>query len=129
MGKNKFNAEVKAIIKVEEKIANKINPNTDYQAKVKNNIRHIDHELESGDIEQLINCNKIISANYGYLLEKRGFTPMRECDIREKGYDWNYENLKQIRNILQNELFIEASLSSTCEVAPEYLVEKLLGRG
>ena len=82
MEENKINAEVKAGIKTIGKFINKINPNTDYQAKVKNDIKYINRELESKDIDQLINCNKVISANYGYLLIERGFIPMHECDIR-----------------------------------------------
>ncbi|MBR6806592.1 MAG: hypothetical protein IKM47_08835, partial [Bacteroidaceae bacterium] len=91
MEENKINAEAKAGIKAVGKFINKVNPNTDYQAKVKNDIKYINRELESEDIEQLINCNKVISANYGYLLVKKGFIPMLECDIRERGYDWNLE--------------------------------------
>lgn len=129
MEENKINAEVKAGIKTIGKFINKINPNTDYQAKVKNDIKYINRELESKDIEQLINCNKIISANYGYLLVKKGFIPMLECDIRERGYDWNLENLKQIRNNLEKELFVGAALSSAGETALEYAAEKLFGIG
>ena len=98
MEENKINAEVKSGIKAVGKFINKVNPNTDYQAKVKADIEYINCELESKDIEVLINCNKNISAQYGYLLVKKGFVPMLECDIRERGYDWNLENLKQMRN-------------------------------
>ena len=69
----------------------------------------------------------MISANYGYLLVKRGFIPMHECDIREKGYDWNLENLKQMRNTLEKELFAGAVLSSARETSLEYVAEKLFG--
>ena len=40
MEENKINAEVKAGIKTIGKFINKINPNTDYQAKVKNDIKY-----------------------------------------------------------------------------------------
>ena len=127
MEENKINAEVKAGIKTIGKFINKINPNTDYQAKVKNDIKYINRELESKDIDQLINCNKVISANYGYLLIERGFIPMHECDIREKGYDQNLENLKQMRNTLEKEMFAGAVLSSARETSLEYVAEKLFG--
>ena len=123
----KINAEAKAGIKTIGKFINKINPNTYYQAKVKNDIEYINRELESKDIDQLINCNKVISANYGYLLIERGFIPMHECDIREKGCDWNLENLKQMRNTLEKELFAGAVLSSARETSLEYVAEKLFG--
>ena len=127
MEENKINAEVKSGIKAVGKFINKVNPNTDYQAKLKNDIKYINRELESEDIEQLINCNKVISANYGYLLIKRGFIPMLECDIRERGYDWNLENLKQMRSRLEAELLVGAALSSVGESALEYAAEKLFG--
>ena len=127
MEENKINAEAKAGIKALGKCINKVNPVTDYQAKVKNDIEYINRELESKDIEQLINCNKVISANYGYLLVKKGFIPMLECDIRERGYDWNLENLKQMRNSLEKELLVGAALSSVGESALEYAAEKLFG--
>ena len=127
MEENKINAEVKSGIKAVGKFINKVNPNTDYQAKLKNDIEYINRELESKDIEQLINCNKVISANYGYLLVKKGFIPMLECDIRERGYDWNLENLKQMRNSLEKELLVGAVSSSIGEAGFEYLAEKLFG--
>ena len=127
MEENKINAEAKAGIKAVGKFINKVNPNTDYQAKVKADIEYINRELESKDIEVLINCNKNISAQYGYLLVKKGFVPMLECDIRERGYDWNLENLKQMRNSLEKELLVGAALSSVGETALEYAAEKLFG--
>ena len=127
MEENKINAETKAGIKAAGKFLYKENHNTDYQAKVKNDIKYINRELESEDIEQLINCNKVISANYGYLLVKKGFVPMLECDIRERGYDWNLENLKQMRNSLETELLVGAVSSSIGEAGFEYLAEKLFG--
>ena len=127
MEENKINAEAKAGIKAVGKFINKVNPKTDYQAKVKVDIEYINSELESKDIEVLINCNKNISAQYGYLLVKKGFIPMLECDIRERGYDWNLENLKQMRNSLEAELLVGAVSSSIGEAGFEYLAEKLFG--
>ena len=127
MEENKINAEAKAGIKAVGKFINKVNPKTDYQAKVKADIEYINCELESKDIEVLINCNKNISAQYGYLLVKKGFVPMLECDIRERGYDWNLENLKQMRNSLEAELLVGAVSSSIGEAGFEYLAEKLFG--
>ena len=127
MEENKINAEAKAGIKAVGKFINKVNPKTDYQAKVKADIEYINCELESKDIEVLINCNKNISAQYGYLLVKKGFIPMLECDIRERGYDWNLENLKQMRNSLEKELLVGAVSSSIGEAGFEYLAEKLFG--
>ena len=127
MEESKINAEAKAGIKAVGKFINKVNPKTDYQAKVKADIEYINCELESKDIEVLINCNKNISAQYGYLLVKKGFIPMLECDIRERGYDWNLENLKQMRNSLETELLVGAVSSSIGEAGFEYLAEKLFG--
>ena len=127
MEEKRISTEAKAGIKALGKCINKVNPVTDYQAKLKNDIEYINRELESEDIEQLINCNKVISANYGYLLVKKGFVPMLECDIRERGYDWNLENLKQMRNSLEKELLVGAALSSVGESALEYAAEKLFG--
>lgn len=128
MEKRNSNAEVKAGVKTIGKFFDKINPNTDYQAKVKRDIQYIDNELKSNDVEQLIICNKSISANYWYLLVDKGFTPFTECFIRQKGYDWNFENLKRIRNCLRNEMVVDSAISSVTEAAPEYLADKLLGK-
>ena len=127
MEENRISAEAKAGIKAAGKFLYKENHNTDYQAKVKADIEYINCELESKDIEVLINCNKNIFAQYGYLLVKKGFIPMLECDIRERGYDWNLENLKQIRNSLEAELLVGAVSSSIAEAGFEYLAEKLFG--
>lgn len=129
MEEKKNNTEAKAGIKAVGKFINKVNPKTDYQAKVKADIGYINREIESKDIEVLINCNKCISSQYEYLLVKKGFVPMLECDIREIGYDWNLENLKQMRNSLEKELFVGAALSSAGETALEYATEKLFGMG
>ena len=127
MEEKRISTEAKAGIKALGKCINKVNPVTDYQAKLKNDIEYINHELESEDVEQLINCNKVISANYGYLLVKKGFIPMLECHIRERDYDWNLENLKQMRNSLEKELLVGAAFSSAGETALEYFAEKLFG--
>ena len=127
MEEKTISTEAKAGIKALGKFINKVNPKTDYQAKLKNDIEYINREFESKDIEKLINCNKVISANYGYLLVKKGFIPMLECDIRERGYDWNLENLKQMRNSLEAELLLGAVSSSVGEAGFEYLAEKLFG--
>ena len=75
MKENKINAEAKTGIKAVGKFINKVNPKTDYQAKVKADIEYINCELESKDIEVLINCNKNISAQYGELyLEDQDFS-------------------------------------------------------
>ena len=129
MEENKINAEAKAGIKAVGKFINKVNPKTDYQAKVKADIEYINREIESKDIEVLINCNKNISSQYEYLLVKKGFVPMLESDIRERGYDWNLENLKQMRNGLETELLVGAVSSSIGEAGFEYLAEKLFGMG
>ena len=51
---------------------------------------------------------------------------MLECDIRERGYDWNLENLKQMRNSLEKELPVGTALSSVGESALEFTsVEEL----
>ena len=127
MEEKRISTEAKAGIKALGKFLYKENHNTDYQAKVKNDIEYINRELESKDIEVLINCNKNISAQYGYLLVKKGFIPMLECDILERGYDWNLENLKQMRNSLETELLVGAVSSSVGEAGFEYVVEKLFG--
>ncbi len=127
MEEKRISTEAKAGIKALGKCINKVNPVTDYQAKVKADIEYINCELESKDIEVLINCNKNISAQYGYLLVKKGFIPMLESDIRERGYDWNLENLKQMRNGLETELLVGAVSSSIGEAGFEYLAEKLFG--
>ena len=129
MEEKRISTEAKAGIKALGKCINKVNPVTDYQAKVKADIEYINCELESKDIEVLINCNKNISAQYGYLLVKKGFIPMLESDIRERGYDWNLENLKQMRNSLEKELLVGAAFSSAGETALEYAAEKLFGMG
>ena len=127
MEEKRISTEAKAGIKALGKCINKVNPKTDYQAKVKADIGYINCELESKDIEVLINCNKNISAQYGYLLVKKGFIPMLECDIRKRGYDWNLENLKQMRNSLETELLVGTVSSSIGEAGFEYLAEKLFG--
>ena len=127
MEEKRISTEAKAGIKALGKCINKVNPVTDYQGKVKADIEYINRELESKDIEVLINCNKNISSQYEYLLVKKGFVPMLESDIRERGYDWNLENLKQIRNSLETELLVGAVSSSIAEAGFEYLAEKLFG--
>ena len=52
---------------------------------------------------------------------------MLECDIRERGYDWNLENLKQMMDNLEKELLVGAALSSVGESVLEYAAEKLFG--
>lgn len=127
MEKQILKAESKAGIKIASKFLDKIDTRSDFHAKVKRDIEYIENELESCTLDSLINCNRTISATYWYLLEQRGFIRITEHDIRLNGYPWNLENLKKIRNCLQNLLLVDSAISSVLEVAPEYLVDKLFG--
>ena len=127
MEKLTISTEQKAALKTVFKYIEKVNPNTPYQQKIKRDIQHIINVLEVEDLESWITCNKFISANYGYILTRNGFSPLTEETIRQYGVLWNYNNLTSIAETLQQELNTESFRSSVTEGVTEYAAEKIVG--
>lgn len=125
--KRQINTEQKAAIKTAFKYLEKINPNTPYQQKIKSDIQHIINVLDVEDLESWIVCTRFISANYGYILTRKGFHPLTEEDIRQRGKFWNYNNLASMAQTLQEELNTECFKSSIVEGITEYAAEKFAG--
>ena len=88
-----FSTEQKAILKTGIKFLDKINPNTPYEHKLKNDIKYTINALNVDDIELWIVCTKYISDRYSSILTRRGFSYLTEDTIRQQGKSWNYKNL------------------------------------
>ena len=129
MKENNIGAETKAMVKVVCKVNDKINQNSCYQSILKEHIKYINQELLHGNLEEIIECNRTISKIYRDKLMNMGFVLLHENEVREKGYNWNYCNLRYIRDCLQETLFIISTIDSCGEVFPDYLFEKLTDDG
>ena len=125
MEQDKISTEAKAGIKLAGKFLYKMNPNTPYQEKLKRDIDYIDRSLELGKLEQLIRCNILITKDYSYFLVSKGFYKMNEAEIRNKGYNWNYDILNKIKKCLQKELLARNIQSSVKEALPKYVIDTL----
>lgn len=121
-----ISTEQKAILKTGIKFLEKINPNTPYEHKLKNDIKYTINALNVDDIELWIAYTKILSENYSYILTLRGFCPLTEETIRQRGKLWIYNNLTSMSQTLQQALSVECLRDSIEEGIIEYVVEKVI---
>jgi hypothetical protein len=126
MEKQLLNTEQKAILKTGIKFLEKVNPNTPYEHKLKNDIKYTINALNVDDIELWIACTKYLSENYSYILTLRGFSPLTEETIRQRGKLWIYNNLISMSQTLQQALSLECLRDSIEEGIIEYVVEKVI---
>jgi hypothetical protein len=126
MNTQSISAEQKAILKTGIKFLEKVNPNTLYQHKLKSDIKYTINALSVDDIELWIACTKILSENYSYILTLRGFSPLTEETIRQRGKLWIYNNLTSMSQTLQQALSVECLRDSIEEGIIEYVVEKVI---
>ena len=126
MEKQLLNTEQKAILKTGIKFLDKVNPNTPYQHKLKNDIKYTINALNVDDIELWIACTKVLSENYSYILTLRGFSPLTEETIRQRGKLWIYNNLTSMTQTLLQALSVECLRDSIEEGFTEYATEKLV---
>ena len=126
MEKQLLNTEQKAILKTGIKFLEKVNPNTPYEHKLKNDIKYTINALNVDDIELWIACTKNLSENYSYILTLRGFCPLTEETIRQRGKLWIYNNLTSMSQTLQQALSVECLRDSIEEGIIEYVVEKVI---
>lgn len=121
-----ISTEQKAILKTGIKFLEKVNPNTPYQHKLKSDIKYTINALNVDDIELWIACTKYLSENYSYILTLRGFCPLTEETIRQRGKLWIYNNLTSMSQTLQQALSVECLRDSIEEGITEYATEKLV---
>ena len=121
-----LNTEQKAILKTGIKYLEKVNPNTPYQHKLKNDIKYTINALSVDDIELWIAYTRYLSNNYSYILTLRGFSPLTEETIRQRGKLWIYNNLTSMSQTLQQALSVECLRDSIEEGIIEYVVEKVI---
>lgn len=121
-----ISTEQKAILKTGIKFLEKVNPNTPYQHKLKSDIKYTINALNVDDIKLWIACTKYLSDNYSYILTLRGFCPLTEETIRQRGKLWIYNNLTSMSQTLQQALSVECLRDSIKEGFTEYAVEKLV---
>ena len=121
-----FSNEQKAILKTGIKFLDKINPNTPYEHKLKNDIKYTINALNVDDIELWIACTKYLSENYSYILTLRGFCPLTEEAIRQRGKLWIYNNLTSMAQTLLQALNVECLRYSIEEGFTEYAADKLV---
>ena len=121
-----ISTEQKAILKTGIKFLEKVNPNTPYEHKLKNDIKYTINALNVDDIELWIACKKILSENYSYILTLRGFSPLTEETIRQRGKLWIYNNLTSMLQTLLQALNVECLRDSIEEGITENVTEKLV---
>lgn len=121
-----ISTEQKAILKTGVKFLDKVNPNTPYQHKLKSDIKYTINALNVDDIELWIASTKYLSDNYSCILTLRGFSPLTEETIRQRGKLWIYNNLTSMSQTLQQALSVECLRNSIEEGFTEYAAEKLV---
>lgn len=122
------NTEQKEIIKTIIKYIEKVNPNTPYQYRIKNDIQYIANVLNVEDLELWITCTRFISENYSYILTRGGFSLLTEEAIRQRGNLWIYKNLIAMAQTLQQALNVECITTSITERFTENMAEKIVER-
>ena len=101
---------------------------SEFARGVKRDIAKIDLALQSGDLEQMINCNRQTYATYGNMLLQNGYLyPTNEHSMRCQGLLANYLTICIIKMTLQKMVYwvkVDGARQVLVANGIHYLLEK-----
>lgn len=101
---------------------------SEFAQGVKRDIAKIDLALQSGDLEQMINCNRQTYAIYGNMLLQNGYLyPTNEHSMRSQGLLANFLTLCIIKMTLQKMIYwekVDGARQALAINGANYLFEK-----
>lgn len=127
---HKYEAEIKLCFNLVKDLLKVENTDTDTEKRLKENILRIDCVLKNGVEEEIVNCNRKITAEYSHVLTTPtyGFTLISLQKFQQYTYSEKCVILRNMGLSLLDLLFKEKGVKFTEDLSKngvEYLIDKL----
>ena len=121
-------AEIKAGLKLAKEAYEVLVNDTDYVRKIRLHLERIDAALQSGNLDIILHCNELVANEYRSLLARNNFRHESLIILKEKGLYWNFFNLRDIGQLLYNEICkdkVKDGVKSILAISCEYICDKI----
>ena len=121
-------AEIKAGLKLAKEAYEVLVNDTDYVRKIRLHLERIDAALHSGNLDIILHCNELVANEYRSLLARNNFRHESLIILKEKGLYWNFFNLRDIGQLLYNEICkdkVKDGVKSILAISCEFICDKI----
>ena len=121
-------AEIKAGLKLAKEVYEILKDDTDYIRRIRLHLERIDAALQSGNLDIILHCNELVANEYRSLLARNNFRHESLIILKEKGLYWNFFNLRDIGQLLYNEICkdkVKDGVKSILAVSCEHICDKI----
>ena len=121
-------AEIKAGFKLAKEAYEVLVNDTDYVRKIRLHLERIDAALQSGNLDIILHCNGLVTNEYKNLLVSNNVRFASQSTLREKGFYWNFINLRDIGQLLYHEIYKDKIIEGTIAllaISCEYICDKI----
>ena len=121
-------AEIKAGLKLAKEAYEVLVNDTDYVKGIRLHLERIDTALQSGNLDIILHCNGLVTNEYRSLLARNNFRHESLIILKEKGLYWNFFNLRDIGQLLYNEIYkdkVKDGVKSILAVSCEHICDKI----
>ena len=122
-------AEIKAGLKLAKEAYEVLVNDTDYVKSIRLHLERIDAALQSGNLDIILHCNELVTNEYRSLLARNNFRHESLIILKEKGLYWNFFNLRDIGQLLYNEIYKDKIIDGTIAllaISCEYFCDKIV---
>ena len=120
--------EIKAGLKLAKEAYDVLASDTDYVKGIRYHLERVDAALQSGNLDIILHCNELVANEYRSLLARNNFRPENLIILKEKGLYWNFFNLRDIGQLLYNEICkdkVKDGVKSILAISCEYICDKI----
>ena len=121
-------AEIKAGLKLAKEAYEVLVNDTDYVKGIRLHLERIDAALQSGNLDIILHCNGLVTNEYKNLLVSNNVRFASQSTLREKGFYWNFINLRDIGQLLYHEIYKDKIIEGTIAllaISCEYICDKI----
>lgn len=120
-------AEIKAGLKLAKEAYEVLVNDTDYIKGIRIHLERIDAALQSGNLDIILHCNELVTNEYRSLLSRNNVRFVSQTALREKGFYWNFINLRDIGQLLYHEIYKDKIIDGTIAllaISCDYICDK-----
>ena len=114
--------EIKAGLKLAKEAYEVLVNDTDYVKSIRLHLERIDAALQSGNLYIILHCNGLVTNEYKNLLVSNNVRFASQSTLREKGFYWNFINLRDIGQLLYHEIYKDKIIEGTISQCPFLLL-------
>ena len=120
--------EIKAGLKLAKEAYEVLVNDTDYIKGIRIHLERIDAALQSGNLDIILHCNEVVTNEHRSLLSRNNVRFVSQTSLREKGFYWNFINLRDIGQLLYREIYkdkIVDGAMTLLAISCEYFCDKI----